>query len=122
VLLAKGTLFVDPQGRIQANGGNGGNGVENGTVMNSEGEGGGGGGGGGIIHLLASSLSGFGTVQVLGGTAGTSGTLDPSRGGYGGVSFGQGGSGANGANRPPQNGSPGKLFLTQVSAPEDLLF
>jgi hypothetical protein len=124
VLLAKGTLTV--AGTVQANGGNGANGVDNGTpLFGGSSDGGGGGGGGGIVHLLASAFVGTPQVQVQGGTSGKSGTSASSNheGGNGGSGGGPGGLGATAgpSGTPAQNGSAGLVFQTADPAPEDLL-
>jgi hypothetical protein len=77
-------------GSISANGGAGGNSDASGGA--------GGGGGGGIVHLIGPNIV-EGTVNVLGGAAGTAAgsvTADPRQGGGGGGACGgNGGSGGN---------------------------
>jgi hypothetical protein len=124
LLLAKATLYLDFQSKIQANGGKGANGVDaGGSVNNFPQDGGGGGGGGGMVHLLGSTVANLGSVQELGGAGGSSLTLAPFGGGAGGTGFGQGGNAAIAfPSTPAQPGSTGMTFVTVVPIPEDLLF
>ncbi|WP_400192103.1 hypothetical protein [Hymenobacter sp. B81] len=129
VVAAKGTLTV--AGALRANGGQGANGLNgNGGTA---GAGAGGGGGGGIIHLIASSTPAItGTVQALGGAAGTdalvsNGASTSNQSGLGGgASGGNGGAGGGGpfgsAPASAAAGASGYTITTVVPAPENLVF
>jgi hypothetical protein len=110
-------------GLIQANGGDGSDGIDNGgtatpgTFFFDEG---GSGGGGGVVHLLATTISNSATIEVNGGKAGKDGTVAPTGGGPGGSSGGLGGVGAS-PTAPAQGSTAGFVFVTQGGDPEGLL-
>lgn len=131
-LVSRGTITVETNGRIYANGGNGANGWAGSNPVAGQMYGGGGGGGGGIIQFLSANvpvLANASNVQVNGGAAGTaavSGTATTlvQTGGGGGGSAGDGGDGtrstsAGDAARP---GTAGDIITTRADQPELLFF
>jgi len=126
VIAARGNLTVG--GALRANGGNGGNGLNQNGGTN--GAGGGGGGGGGIINLIsANPISVTGTVQANGGAPGTdamAGAMTSTAGSGGGACGGDGGDGGgnlvfSGPFTAAQAGAAGFIIQRQVPAPENLL-
>ncbi|MBZ4421940.1 collagen-like protein [Myxococcus sp. RHSTA-1-4] len=131
-LISRGTITVDTNGRIYANGGNGAVGWNGSSPVAGQMYGGGGGGGGGIIQFLSANtpvIVNSANVQVNGGTAGASAvsgaaTSLEQTGGGGGGSAGNGGDGtaltvAAGAAKP---GTAGDIITVKAAQPELLFF
>ncbi|WP_244238812.1 hypothetical protein [Corallococcus carmarthensis] len=127
-LVSRGTLTVDADGKILANGGNGANGWAGTTPVAGQLFGGGGGGGGGIIQLLSANppvIANTALLSVAGGTAGlaaVSGTPTTlvQVGGGGGASGGEGGDGtaSTAASGAAKDGSTGDYSITVTPQPE----
>lgn len=131
-LISRGTITLDANGRIRADGGNGANGWAGSAPVTGHVYGGGGGGGGGIIQFLSSNglvVADTAIVSVGGGTAGLSqvsgvpATLMQTGGG-GGACAGSGGSGTSSvlAGGAASNGTEGDIIKTVTPQPELLFF
>ncbi|WP_241758562.1 collagen-like protein [Pyxidicoccus parkwayensis] len=130
--ISRGTITVEGNGRILANGGNGAVGWNGATPVAGQMYGGGGGGGGGIIQFLSANtpvIANPANVQVNGGTAGASAvsgtaTTLSQMGGGGGACAGDGGEGtkstaAADASKP---GTAGDIITVKADQPELLFF
>ncbi len=128
VLVAKGTITLDENGLIKANGGNGGNAA---AGVNTS-FGGGGGGGGGVVLMIAPaepSIAAISNIQINGGAgganAGSNVIVSSGFGGGGGASGGNGGEGGksvSGVSTPAQPGTNGQFQTIVAPKPEKLVF
>ncbi|WP_216673645.1 collagen-like protein [Pyxidicoccus fallax] len=132
-LVSRGTITLEGNGRLYANGGNGAPGWRGSSPVTGEMYGGGGGGGGGIIQFLSANtpvISNPANVQVNGGTAGassfngTTATTLVQTGGGGGGSAGDGGEGTRSvaAGDAAKPGTAGDIITTVTPQPELLFF
>ncbi|NOK09631.1 collagen-like protein [Corallococcus exercitus] len=131
-LISRGTITVDTNGRIYANGGNGAVGWNGATPVAGQMYGGGGGGGGGIVQFLSANapvIVNAANVQVNGGAAGASAvsgtaTTLVQTGGGGGACAGNGGDGtkSTAAGDVSQVGTTGDIITVKADQPELLFY
>lgn len=131
-LLSRGTITVDTNGRIFANGGNGAPGWNGSSPVAGQMYGGGGGGGGGIIQFLSANapvIVNAANVQVNSGAAGVSAvsgtaTTLVQTGGGGGASAGDGGEGTKSTLSADASkaGGTGDIITVKADQPELLFY
>lgn len=130
--ISRGTITVDTNGRIFANGGNGAPGWNGSSPVAGQMYGGGGGGGGGIIQFLSANtpvIVNPVNVQVNNGTAGVSAvsgtaTTLVQTGGGGGASAGDGGEGTKSTLSADASkaGATGDIITVKADQPELLFY
>ncbi|MCY1015561.1 DUF7151 family protein [Pyxidicoccus sp. MSG2] len=131
-LISRGTITVEGNGKILANGGNGAVGWNGSSPVAGQMYGGGGGGGGGIIQFLSANTPVIVTpanIQVSGGTAGSSAVAGTASalaqaGGGGGACAGDGGDGTSSsvAAGASEVGGSGDFIKVQAAQPELLFY
>lgn len=131
-LISRGTITVDTNGKIYANGGNGAVGWNGATPVAGQMYGGGGGGGGGIIQFLSANapvIVNPANVQVNGGAAGASAvsgtaTTLVQTGGGGGACAGDGGDGTKSTLSADASkaGATGDIITVKADQPELLFY
>ncbi|WP_158623247.1 hypothetical protein [Corallococcus sp. CA053C] len=131
-LISRGTITVDTNGRIFANGGNGARGWNGSSPVAGQMYGGGGGGGGGIIQFLSANtpvIVNPVNVQVNSGTEGTSAvsgtaTTLVQTGGGGGACAGDGGEGTKSTLSADASkaGATGDIITVKADQPELLFY
>jgi hypothetical protein len=118
IVILASQASITNDGTLSAAGGNGANAYYP-VLASGYGYSGGGGGGGGLIHLLAPGGITAGTIDLLGGTAGTNASNNPTgtyggTGGSGGAMGGAGGVSSYDGMSTPTAGGAGQTFTSTL--------